>query len=334
MKRLSYILPCYNVEQYIGDCLDSLFHQGLAESDFEIICVDDCSTDGTRELITTWKSRHPDTVILLEQPRNMYPGAARNRGFSVAEGEYVWFVDADDLLKPTVAGCVLKELDEGALDFLLFNFDECPEADPQTFIERKDFYGNWSTESGLSFLASHFNNNLRTISLVWLGVFRRSFLQTNQIVFPDLYMSEDSLFLWQAFFCAQAVRSIDKRLYIHRVNSFSIIQTPPTARKNYCCSFLLPVALKEMEVRYAGTVPQAIMDRIMGYFRHELNQFAVRYLQLSADDRKKYFSMIRADKHWFRRFRPFLSRKNRLIYRSSLLGERVFARMAQRMLRQ
>ena len=327
MMRISYILPCYNVERYLEECLSSIYNQGLQDADFEVICVNDCSTDKTRSIIVSQQSLHSN-IILLDQPSNMLPGAARNRGLKLARGEYVWFVDSDDLLKPSVVDGVLNEMDEGNLDYLLFNYDEFKGIDSSSFVRRTNIYESWGIEDGLTFLDRHLDNELRRLSLVWLCVFRRSFLQKKRISFPDLCMSEDSLFMWQCFFEAQAVKSTGERIYIHRLNDSSIILSPPDARKQYSCSFLFPRALYKIIEHYRGRLSGVLLEKMEGYLRHELNQFAVRYLRLSDSERTRYFESMRSDQFWYHQFKSYLSRKSRLIYQSGFWGEGFFCKTA------
>lgn len=93
---VSIIIPCYNVQKYITECLDSVYNQ--IYSNIEVICVDNNSTDYTLQTIEKLKEKHPD-LILLSEPK---PGAsaARNKGLSIAKGDWVQFLDADDLLMP------------------------------------------------------------------------------------------------------------------------------------------------------------------------------------------------------------------------------------------
>ena len=97
MRKLSIILPCYNVERYIADCLDSIYTQDLTEDEFEVICVNDCSTDGTREVIENYASH--SNLTLIDHAENLTAGGARNTGIKAAKGEYIWFVDPDDMVK-------------------------------------------------------------------------------------------------------------------------------------------------------------------------------------------------------------------------------------------
>ena len=122
MIRLSYILPCYNIERFVGKCLDSIYNQSLPETDFEVICVNDCSPDGTRDVVVEYQKKHKN-LILIDHEKNKRVGAARNTGFYAAKGEYVWFIDPDDLLHENAATELLHLLDEDQLDFIQFNHD-------------------------------------------------------------------------------------------------------------------------------------------------------------------------------------------------------------------
>lgn len=95
--KLSYIIPTYNAVATIVACLDSIYTTSLDKSEFEVICVDDCSTDDTVAVIRTYAQMHSN-LILLCQRENHRQGAARNRGLEIAKGEYVTFVDSDDII--------------------------------------------------------------------------------------------------------------------------------------------------------------------------------------------------------------------------------------------
>ena len=96
---LSIIIPLYNCAPYIGTCLDSILQQGLAADEYEVVVIDDGSTDGGGDLVERdYCQRHPQ--IRLVRQSNGGAAAARNRGISEARGEYIEFVDADDRLLP------------------------------------------------------------------------------------------------------------------------------------------------------------------------------------------------------------------------------------------
>ena len=92
---ISFIIPSYNSASTVRRCLDSIFALPLEPKEFEVIFIDDCSTDNTCAIVEQYATRHPN-IVLLQQTQNNRQGAARNRGISVAQGEYIAFVDSDD----------------------------------------------------------------------------------------------------------------------------------------------------------------------------------------------------------------------------------------------
>lgn len=96
-RRVSVITPVYNVEKYIDKTLESIFAQTY--KDIEIVLVDDCSKDNSAQIIAKYKEKHPEIIYFL-QPKNMGAGAARNKALELASGQYVAFLDSDDLWLP------------------------------------------------------------------------------------------------------------------------------------------------------------------------------------------------------------------------------------------
>ena len=95
MTQLSFVIPAYNASATIVRCLDSIYNLALTESDFEVICIDDCSKDNTIAIIEEYAKLHSN-ITLLRQTENHRQGAARNKGVAIAKGKYIVFVDSDD----------------------------------------------------------------------------------------------------------------------------------------------------------------------------------------------------------------------------------------------
>lgn len=322
MIRLSFIIPCYNVEAFIAECLDSILAQDLSPDEYEVICVDDCSTDRTREIIREYSNRHPQ-LSLLEQPRNLSQAAARNRALEAAQGARIWFIDADDYLKAGSARRLLEHAENDDLDILLFNFEEVREQGKE-WLSRTDFFVPSPVLTGTDYVQQYFPGKLNRVSLVWLCLFRRRLLTENDIRFPLLHVSEDSIFLWKCLFHATRVESVAHRGYIHRLNRQSIIQTPANFKRSYCKSFAFPKEMRTLVRTYAGRIPDPLIQELRRYIRYETNQYAMRYRQLEPDDRHRYFQAMASDREWFSLFKKELSGRNRLVYFSSFAGEKVF----------
>ena len=98
MVKLSFIIPIYNAERYLAECLDSIYATSVDKSVFEVICVNDCSPDCSREVVMEYQKAHKN-LVLIDHSENKKAGGARNTGLLAAKGEYVWFVDADDRIR-------------------------------------------------------------------------------------------------------------------------------------------------------------------------------------------------------------------------------------------
>ena len=119
--RLSFIVPFYNVEPYIEECIRSLYAQDIPWDEYEVICVDDCSPDGSRAIVERLQKEYP-TLQLLTTPENLRQGGARNMALDVAEGKYIWFIDSDDYIQANCLSALLKQAEEEDLDILDFDF--------------------------------------------------------------------------------------------------------------------------------------------------------------------------------------------------------------------
>ncbi len=114
---VSVVVPVYNAGKYLLPALESLAAQDLPADRFEVVAVDDGSTDGSGELLDRWAAEHPN-VRVLHQLNSGWPGQPRNRGVDTSTGEYVFFMDADDLLAPEALRRMVEHADRWGSDVL------------------------------------------------------------------------------------------------------------------------------------------------------------------------------------------------------------------------
>ena len=117
MPKISIIIPVYNVEEYLADCLESCINQTL--QDIEIICVDDCSTDNSRIVIEEYHKKD-ERIKIIKHTKNLRQGAARNTGMRNASGEYIWFIDSDDYIDLNACQILYDEANKYNADILSF----------------------------------------------------------------------------------------------------------------------------------------------------------------------------------------------------------------------
>ena len=220
MPRFSILIPVYNVEQYIADCLQSVLGQTF--SDCEVIDVDDGSTDRSGEMLecytTAFAQRGIPYTIIHQQNQGL--GAARNTAIDNATGEYLVFLDSDDMLQPQALEVLDTHLD--GEDLLCFNgqryFEEAHTLEPPQPLQDE------GPISGIEYFNRH-ALEVRQFAFVCvvLRCVRRQFLLDNGLRFhPGIY-HEDNLFTPLACYHARKVSVIPDALYLYRVRPGSIM---------------------------------------------------------------------------------------------------------------
>jgi glycosyltransferase involved in cell wall biosynthesis len=114
---ISLILPAYNVSDYIDACLDSCLNQDISKDDYEIIVVNDGSTDDTPNHILAYSSRYANIRILNQSNQGL--SMARNNGVKLATGKYIWFIDSDDVITSNCLGNLIRQMEERNLEMLV-----------------------------------------------------------------------------------------------------------------------------------------------------------------------------------------------------------------------
>ncbi len=122
---LSIVVPVYNVENYLSKCLDSILNQDIANDDYEIVVVNDGSTDRSGEIAKEYAEKHSNITLINQKNQGL--SGARNSGIKVAKGKYIQFVDSDDYLEPNVEKSLVEKMESENLDILRFNYQNVNE---------------------------------------------------------------------------------------------------------------------------------------------------------------------------------------------------------------
>ena len=224
--RLSYILPVYNVETFLPQCLDSIFSQGLQEDEYEVICVNDCSPDGANKILERYQSLHSNMHI-LSFTKNRGLSAARNAGVRIAQGQYIWFVDSDDFIGQGVAKQLLQRAEADDLEVLLFNY--CDYSSEQGIVNEPHTFANHSTQTGIDFVNEVFGDAfVYHLGYVVRFLLRKEFILHIGLNFPEGQYWEDTVYFPKAILSAKRVASADILGYYYRSNPFSISEGKKT----------------------------------------------------------------------------------------------------------
>ena len=271
---LSFIVPIYNAEKYLPECLDSLLNQGIDSSEYEIICINDGSTDNCEQVINYYSSTHTN-IRKINKP-NGGVSSARNLGLEIATGEWVWFVDADDFIQTNILS-ELKELEKSEID-------------------RVDF------------LHYCFNNNLNDVEVsqkeqneivsnnpgqgIWCSLFRRSIIHQYQIQF-DVEIDYGEDIVWASEYREHMHKAVryEKVCYFYRIHSKSAMHQVTTAARIKKIKSYIKASSSLLKIYQSQLVKKSnTADEVMFLLRMTMLQIACIS---SYRERKQYYNEVR-----------------------------------------
>lgn len=223
---LSIIVPIYNVEEYLEECLKSIYKLNIKK---EIILVNDESPDNSKIIIEKYKELYPEETIVINQ-KNKGLSGARNSGLERAKGEYISFIDSDDYIDTQKYEQLFEKVKNQNLDIIV--------GDYLKFENNQIFQGRRIDEqikkmeivTGKEYLEKCIKfNSFR--EEVWDDIFNREFLIKNNLKFKEKLLHEDTLFFIQALIKAKKVKYFDVKFYMYRQRQGSIMST--LKLKNY-----------------------------------------------------------------------------------------------------
>lgn len=214
MKKISIIIPVYNVEKYVEKCLLSCAEQDLPSDEYEIIIINDGSNDNSLEIVERVSMNYSNIKIFSQ--KNLGLSAARNKGLSFAKGEYIWFVDSDDW----IAENCLKKIVDKCFDNNLDIFAICASNIIDNLPERRFIYKIPEVLSGKDVLK---NYNLQVCSP--FSICRKQLLNTNNLMFYEGIFHEDSEFTPRMYYYADRVAFCDDICYFVNQNPNSITRS-------------------------------------------------------------------------------------------------------------
>ena len=270
----SIIIPVFNVEKYLRDCLDSVIHQTYSE--WEAICVNDGSSDGSAGIMEEYAEK--DSRIRIVSQENAGTAAARNTGIKEAAGDYIFFLDSDDWLEPNALGIISNRLN--GEDILCFNgkryfestksFNRADSIIEKTFKKGMDYYNeNALLPRDFAFVC------------VVLRVYKRAFLTNNELYFDEDVSYEDNLWVPIVLYNSDTVTVIPDVLYYYRIREGSKMGQVSLDRKkdmlkvaNRLAAFFIPKRGFDKAIVYRAITHhfQAVLTNASFYDRKELNR--------------------------------------------------------------
>lgn len=237
--KVSVIVPIYNVEEYLEECLDSLLIQTLKE--IEIIMVNDGSTDNSASIAQKYITK--SSKFRLIERVNGGLSAARNSGLTQAKGEYIYFLDSDDYLVPNALEVLYNKASIENLDVIKFAAYSFEDHFKELSWEHKDgykYYGLYpDIYRGIDLLNKFIFNNDASFPSCCLIFSKRELIESHSLKFYEGIIHEDNLFHWQLLSLSNRVSVLNLPLYCRRFRSGSITQTPNWIYKNISMSIII-----------------------------------------------------------------------------------------------
>lgn len=254
--KVSIIVPVYNSEKTIVRCATNLVNQTLKE--IEIIFIDDCSTDSSFVLLQEIKKQFPYKVKVLKTQENSGPGGARNLGLEYVDGEYIGFVDSDDIADVTM----YQKLYERAVE------EQCDIVD-SAFIDEK-------RQCIVSSLNSEFTGILdnekrkKLISkegYIWCKLFKSTCIQNEQVRFREKCIMEDTDFIMYLYATVTRIGKTDDVLYKHCWNNDSLMETINAQKTYYQSRETMSAIYKRLSgVTYYDDIKEGVEAMIIGLY--------------------------------------------------------------------
>lgn len=225
MYKLSIVLPVYNVEPYIRLCVESIFKQGLSDSEFEVILVNDGTPDNSFGVISDILSQH-DNITVVNQ-NNQGVSVARNVGIMRATGKYVLYIDPDDLLVENALKRILNETFDSDVDMIVGDFTKMSDNE----IERRGLTSDEGEQKDQGLVMrrmkalDYYHHDYDHHGYVWRIFYKRVFLEKNHLQFyPDIFF-QDIPYIVQSLLAADSLIKVSFPFYIYRQHSDSAVYT-------------------------------------------------------------------------------------------------------------
>lgn len=214
MIKISLIIPVYNVEQYLEKCLTSCIKQDIPLEEYEIIIINDGTKDNSLCIAKSFEEKYKNIRVYSQENQGL--SAARNKGLSLAKGEYVWFIDSDDWIETNCLKKITNKCFSENLDGLAI----CGANMIGDLPIRRFEYTDYGVLSGKEVL-----NNIGLQVCVPFTIYRKKFLEEHSLHFYNGIFHEDVEFSLRAYYFAERVSSLNEIFYFVYQNTSSITRT-------------------------------------------------------------------------------------------------------------
>lgn len=307
MPKVSVIIPVYNTEKYLRECLNSIVKQTLR--DIEIICVDDGSTDNSLRILKEYEKKDA-RIKIIALKENIRQGGARNRALDIAKGEFIMFVDSDDYLELTAIEDLLLVYNTDNPDVVVANvsnFSETTEYD-EICNNFENYYKKLKKDTGIY----PFNGDFLSYrSGPVAKLFKKGIIDKFSIRFPEKLINEDEAFHWNYFSHVNNVYFLNKTIYNRQIHQNSTM-VKREIKKEY-----------SLDIVY---ILEIILNNLCE--QKKINEYRTQFMKLYISQKNCVFQRCKSDENELKKAKKMfkkLERKHYILDGYNNRFERIFS---------
>lgn len=215
MPKVSIVIPVYNTDKYLAQCLQSIQNQTL--NDFEVVCINDGSTDSSLKILKDFAQN--DTRFIIIDKKNEGQGVARNCGIEKAEGEYLIFIDSDDWLEENALELCYNKIKNDNTDILFFNNYKYIEESGKKY--QNDYTALYKEFQEKPFTKEDAKEKVFLGNALTFKMYKTDFIKNNNIRFSPHRFMEDMVFYYKSIFLSNSLSCLNEYIYNYRIHTLS-----------------------------------------------------------------------------------------------------------------
>lgn len=325
--KLSFIIPYYNGAKYIDQCLSSIYSQDISLEDYEVVIVNDCSSDtDSVNKLQIYSQQHSNLRIIYNET-NQRCGMCRNIGVQNAKGDYIWFVDQDDYIQSNCLAEIIARCEANDLDIMYFDYRNV--SDDLSINKKMNLVKYESiVTTGLEYIHNNCKGDLwhsEYDTNVWHAVYKRDFLLNNNIFSPPVSYCEDLIVAQHAIIVAQRFQAITNDYYCYRYNPFSVFNTQvgKKGRLIFDASLYAGTSLINLSALIDSKMYCAEQRTVYEGGIYRLNSFTKQIFKIPSKERKIFFDYVLANAVLLNDSSSYLSKVNKWILKRSTICQKL-----------
>ncbi|MEG1518863.1 MAG: glycosyltransferase [Cetobacterium sp.] len=272
-KILSIIIPVYNVQEYIEECLESALNQNV--ENYEIICVNDGSTDDSLKILQRYSETHKKIKVIDQKNKGL--SGARNTGFNSSTGKFIMFLDSDDYLKENSLKELIRKISEENLEILAYNYINYYKVNNQKIEDRKISVDKFMT--GIEYYKEMSVD--KSCPMSWLNIYKREFLEKNDLYFLEGIVHEDVEFMVRLLPKVEKMKYMNEAIYYYRRREGSIMtEDKYNPNKKYSFEKIIETCEKELlktkDLKLKTIIESRISASTFSILKEELKEKVLR----------------------------------------------------------